>query len=194
LWLVASRWRDASGLSWSCAPGSQEGDLARSHSFPETEENKEKAIMEEKDQNAFGALQGAPSREELEQHLRARAWKDDAFRQELLANPRSVLERDYEAWFPEGKIRSEYSIKVIEEDEQTLCFVLPPKAPDVLLGMEDLDEEDVSLVAGGTGTMKGCPKLTVLVCPTEGIRCTRTTSCSSCNKNVIDEVVNKIKR
>jgi hypothetical protein len=71
--------------------------------------------MEERNQNASETPQAAPSRAELEQHLRARAWKDDAFRQEFLANPKAVLERDYATWFPEGKIPSELSIKVVEE-------------------------------------------------------------------------------
>lgn len=105
--------------------------------------------MEEQDQNASGASQAALSREELEQHLRARAWKDDAFRQEFVANPRAVLERDYAQCFPEGKIPSGLSFKIIEEEEQTLCFVLPPKVSDTLSKAEELDADELLLVAGG---------------------------------------------
>ena len=135
--------------------------------------------MEEQDQNASGAPQAAPSREELEQHVRARAWKDEAFRQELLANPRAVFERDYAAWFSSGKIHSHLAFKIIEEDEQTLCFVLPPKVPDALLGLEDLNEEDLlsEVAAAGART------ITNPICPTE--RCTRD-GCSSwswCSNN-----------
>jgi hypothetical protein len=142
--------------------------------------------MEEQDQNVSGASQGTPSRAELEQSLRARAWKDKAFRQKLLASPRTVLERDYAAYFPGGKIPSDLSIKIVEEEEQALCFVLPPRVPDALLGMEDLDEEDVSAVAGGKTNF----------CPTSNctrIRCTIKSYCHYCNDNVISELTGKIK-
>jgi hypothetical protein len=108
--------------------------------------------MEEQDQNASDVPQTVPSREELEQHLRTRAWKDDAFRQEFLAHPETILERDYARYFPEGQIPSELSIKAIEEDEQSICFVLPPKCSDNQ--PPDVDEEllDKSKGAGYTGT------------------------------------------
>jgi hypothetical protein len=112
---------------------------------------KQKSSSTRQDESGSVDPQAAPSRADLEQHLRARAWKDEAFRQELLANPQAVLERDYATWFPKGEIPSNLSFKIIEEEEQTLCFVLPHKTPDALLGMEDLDEKDLSLVGGGWG-------------------------------------------
>src|SRR5690348_17400001 len=100
--------------------------------------------MQEQNNTSVEASQITPLREELEQHIRARAWKDDAFRQEFLANPKAVLERDYAQSFPEGQIPSELSIKVIEEEEQTLCFVLPHTLPDSQLSeLERIDDEEL---------------------------------------------------
>jgi hypothetical protein len=144
--------------------------------------------MEERYHNALGDQRSAPSRAELEQHLRARAWKDDAYRQEFLAHPKAVLERDYAAWFPGGKFPSELSIKVIEEEEQTLCFVLPPKTPGALLGIGDLDEEEVLAVAGGVTIGS--------VCPTEGCtraNCTGKSYCHYCRSDYVGEVIGKIR-
>jgi hypothetical protein len=101
--------------------------------------------MEKQDFTGQDVKLAAFSREELEQHLRARAWKDDTFRQELLANPKVVLQRDFAALFPEGKIPSELSIKVVEEEEQSICFVLPTKTPkDTLPDTETLEDEELS--------------------------------------------------
>jgi hypothetical protein len=107
-------------------------------------------MMEKQDTTVQDIQQATFSREELEQHLRTRAWKDDAFRQEFLAHPKVVLQREFAAWFPEGKIPSELTIKVVEEEEQSICFVLPTKTPeDVLLNTEVLEESELSAISGG---------------------------------------------
>lgn len=49
-----------------------------------------------------------------------RAWKDKAFKQELLANPRTVIEKEFEISIPEG-----IEIKALEETTHTLYIVLP---------------------------------------------------------------------
>jgi hypothetical protein len=117
----------------------------------------------------------ALSKEELEQHLRARAWKDDAFRQEFLADPTSVLERDYAQYFPEGKIPSELSIKVVEEEEQSIYFVLPPKSSDQLLEIDNLNDEELLEVNGGItwdcSARATCPSPTF--CPCDDLRSIR---------------------
>jgi hypothetical protein len=110
--------------------------------------------MEEQKSTSSSPSQDRPSREELEQHLRARAWKDDTFRQELLAEPKAVLQRDFAAWFPDGIIPSDLSIKVVEEDEQGICFVLPPKTSDVF---PDIDDGELVDVSGGKTTV-GCTR------------------------------------
>jgi hypothetical protein len=124
--------------------------------------------MEKQDEVLSGVPQKAPSREELEMHLRARAWKDDTFRQEFLTNPKAVLQRDYAQYFPEGQIPSELSIKVIEEGEQALCFVLPPRlSDDQLSNLEGLSNEELLAISGGTVLTQHCPTI-ALTC---GPRC-----------------------
>jgi hypothetical protein len=117
--------------------------------------SEEKHIMENQNHVTAVTSQNAPSRAELEQLLRARAGKDDAFRQEFLTNPKAVLERDYARWLPEGNIPSGLSIKVIEEEEQAIYFVLPPKTADDHSEMDDIDEQDLVDVPGGAIT-QGC--------------------------------------
>lgn len=93
-----------------------------------------------------------PSRADLEQLLRARAHKDLAFRQELLVNPRVVLERDYPDYFPGGKVPDGKVIQVTEEDEQTFHLVLPPKSSDILSDIStQLVEGALEGVRGGIG-------------------------------------------
>jgi hypothetical protein len=133
-------------------------------------ENKKKDIVRQ-DESGSSDPQEALSRAELEQHVRARAWKDEAFRQEFQANPKAVLERDYVAWFPGGKIPTELSIKVIEEEERTVCFVLPPKAPDHLSEMDDLEEKELlDISGGGIYTWRVCMSTKVL-CWTREFAC-----------------------
>jgi hypothetical protein len=104
--------------------------------------------------------------------VRARTWKDEAFRQAFLVNPKAVLERDYAQWFPEGKLPSELSIKVIEEEAQAICFVLPPRfSGDQLPEMEDLDEEELEVVSGGISTARCSVLPTACAIPSVCNRC-----------------------
>ena len=63
----------------------------------------------------------------LRDELIYRSRKDEAFRQELLANPAAVLQREYPEAFPDGKVPEDLAIKVIAEEKNTLCIVLPHK-------------------------------------------------------------------
>lgn len=60
------------------------------------------------------------TRKDLEVHLITRALKDEGFKQELLANPKAVVEKELGAEIPEG-----IEINVFEETESTLYMVLP---------------------------------------------------------------------
>lgn len=123
-------------------------------------------------------------RAEVEKELRSRAYKDEAFRLELLANPRAVLERDYPHWFPGGKIPEGLSIKVNEEEEQTWNLFLPPKSFHLA---SEVDEENLDAVTGGvelpglSGLIKEGPRVvnddTNRKCYTK-IGCTSSDTCS----------------
>lgn len=137
------------------------------------------------DESGSEDLQATPSRAELEQHVRTRAWKDETFRQEFLANPKALLERDYAQWFPEGKIPAELSIKTIVEEEQAICFVLPPRGLEPLPEMDDLEEEELADVTGGIHTARcsaNCPSIGCTVNCSAG--CSNT-ACPLCGNDLI---------
>ena len=95
------------------------------------------------------------SRAGVEHELRTRAYKDDAFRQALQEDPQAVLEREYPQWFPNGKIPDGLSIKVIEDEEQTMNLVLLPRKSSTT---STLAEEDLASIQGGGavgGALKG---------------------------------------
>ncbi|WP_414581506.1 NHLP leader peptide family RiPP precursor [Scytonema sp. PCC 10023] len=82
------------------------------------------------------------SRHEFESNLIAKAWKDEAFKQELIENTKAVYERELGQQLPEN-----LKIRVMEETSDTLYLTLP-KTPQV---SEELSEEALEAVAGGRG-------------------------------------------
>ena len=74
-------------------------------------------------------------REEVERTLRLRAWKDETFRQELIADPKGVIQRLFPEYLPNGKAPEQVTYKVIEEDQYTHHIILPA-LPDELMAPE----------------------------------------------------------
>jgi len=87
-------------------------------------------------------------RNELEQKLIEKALKDESFRKHLIDNPKAAIEGEWGIKLPESTI-----IKVLEEDLQTVYFVLP--AQGRMTGNQELSESDLESVAGGTYTTVG---------------------------------------
>lgn len=79
-------------------------------------------------------------KDRLRDELIYRSWQDEAFRQELLANPAAVLQREYPEAFPDGKVPEVLAIKVIAEESNTLCIVLPEK-PDLMTKSASLHKD-----------------------------------------------------
>ena len=77
-----------------------------------------------------------------QQQLIARAMKDETFRQQLLANPRAVLEREMGITFPQ-----DVSIQVYEDTPTTIHLVLPAKPQGET--MQELSDAELEMVAGG---------------------------------------------
>jgi len=81
-----------------------------------------------------------------------RAWEDEAFKAKLLSDPRAAIEQASGLQLPAG-----VSVKVVEETEDTLYFVIP-RSP---LGAErELSDEALAKVAGGEWVEsgnRGCP-------------------------------------
>jgi hypothetical protein len=79
------------------------------------------------------------TRKDLEIHLITRALKDEGFRQELLANPKEVVEKELGTKLPE-----DLEINVLEETEDTLYMVLPCNP------YEGMSEEELKATLGMT--------------------------------------------
>jgi len=84
-------------------------------------------------------------RNEFEARINARANKDAAFKQELLANPKGVLARELG-----GEIPAHVKVNVVVETADTVYLVL--RAPPVGAKGELADAE-LDAVAGGTATV-----------------------------------------
>lgn len=91
----------------------------------------------------------AIDRRALEAHVIERAWKDEIFRQELLRDPRGVLQRELAQLRPEGgQLPENVDVQVVEETPTTLYLVLPSR-PQTAGTSVELSDADLELVAGG---------------------------------------------
>jgi hypothetical protein len=84
---------------------------------------------------------------DLEAHLVARAWKDEAFKAELLRDPKAVVEHELAQIQPGATLPEHVQIHVVEETPTTRYFVLPAK-PVTEVG-EVLSDADLEPIAGG---------------------------------------------
>lgn len=93
----------------------------------------------------------ALNQRDLETEIVERALKDPQFREKLVGNPREAIVSELEARLPEG-----LDIKVIEQEPDTVCLVLPP-AQQLIDAQDQLSESELSRVAGGI--TDGCHKV-----------------------------------
>jgi hypothetical protein len=84
--------------------------------------------------------------EEVERTLRLRAWKDEIFREALIADPKGVIQRLFPQYFSNGKLAEQLTIKVIEEEPDT-CHIVLPFLPDEVPTFEIPEEEHLELLA-----------------------------------------------
>ena len=85
--------------------------------------------------------QQAQTRQDIEARIIAKAWKDEAYKQELLTNPKAVIAREFSVQFPQ-----DLTIEVLEENPTSLYLVLP-MSPMTMA--EELSEEKLEAIAGG---------------------------------------------
>ena len=83
----------------------------------------------------------ATTRQPLEAQLIDRALQDEAFRQELVRDPKGVFARELGIAIPEH-----IQVQVLEESPTTVYLVLPQPVPEA--GAE-LSDEELAAVAGG---------------------------------------------
>jgi hypothetical protein len=84
---------------------------------------------------------GGKARRDIEARFVARAWQDEAFKQELLRDPKAVVERELGITIPAG-----VNIRLHEETPTELHFVLP--LDPARAGVE-LSDAELDAVAGG---------------------------------------------
>ncbi|MCG6136865.1 MAG: NHLP leader peptide family RiPP precursor [Nostoc sp. LLA-1] len=88
--------------------------------------------------------QSMNTRFEFEQKLIQRAWEDEAFKQELISNPKAVFARESGQEIP-GNIE----VEVIQETANKVYLVLPHN-PTPAVSEGELSEEALETVAGGS--------------------------------------------
>lgn len=88
--------------------------------------------------------QAVSSRKDFEAQLVARALKDDSFRQQLLDDPKNVLQKELGTTLP-----GDVQVNVVEEQPNSFYLVLPPKEAS----SAELSDADLEPVAGGTGVL-----------------------------------------
>ena len=86
------------------------------------------------------------TRQEFEANLIAKAWQDEAFKQQLMSNPVAVYEEELGRKAPD-----DIEIKVLEETPGVTYLVIPKK-PET---SEELSEEALESVAGGGSFVGG---------------------------------------
>ena len=82
-------------------------------------------------------------RAEMERRLIERSLVDDAFRQRLLAHPKTVVEEELGTRLPE-----EVRVVAVEETADTIYLVLPFATADTQ-EVDELSDQDLEAVAGG---------------------------------------------
>lgn len=87
----------------------------------------------------------------------AKAWKDPAFKEKLLADPKVALKE------MGIDIPKDVTVKIVEDTPKSLTVVLP-HSPTQLNEMNDRELEQLAAGGGGVGTtrLKGCIKTTCI--------------------------------
>ncbi|MDQ3913006.1 MAG: NHLP leader peptide family RiPP precursor [Actinomycetota bacterium] len=94
------------------------------------------------------AERGSTDPRDAHQRLLRRSMTDESFRQELLQNPKSALERELGTSLPEN-----VEVRGVENTDDTIHLVIPSKSTAERFG--ELSDEELEAVAGGTYTTSG---------------------------------------
>ncbi len=81
---------------------------------------------------------------DLETLLISKAMADEAFKSELISNPKAVIAREIGQELPEG-----VEIEVLESTPKKLYLVLPLKVESGEMPSDELSNEQLDTVAGG---------------------------------------------
>ena len=81
------------------------------------------------------------TRQDIESNIIVKAWKNESYKQELLANPKTIFQQEFGVNFPE-----ELTVQVKEESPTCFYFVLPISPP---IKDSEISEEELNSIAGG---------------------------------------------
>jgi hypothetical protein len=95
------------------------------------------------------------NRNEFEALFIARAWKDKDFKQELMRNPKQVIERELASRQPGARLPADLEVTVLEETTNKVYLVLPP-GPDTTSAERKITDEDLERAAIGRMTDRLC--------------------------------------
>ncbi len=84
------------------------------------------------------------TRFEFEKNLIERTWEDEAFKQELINNPKAVYARESGEEIP-----TNIEIEVIQETANKVYLVIPNNPAPAITAEGELSEEALESVAGG---------------------------------------------
>ncbi|MBD2387098.1 NHLP leader peptide family RiPP precursor [Cylindrospermum sp. FACHB-282] len=84
------------------------------------------------------------NQENLEAKIIARAWKSEEYKQELLNDPKAVIEREFNIQIPE-----EVTVQILEETPTNLYFVMPMRPVIPEADLDNISEEELQAIAGG---------------------------------------------
>ena len=104
------------------------------------------------------------TRQEIEERIIAKSWQDDAFKQEILNNPKAVLSREIGQPLPD-----DVEIRVVEETPNIVYLVLPMK-PITPEDDAEISEAELDAVAGGRACQ---PVFRTLIHTRPGFPCLR---------------------
>ena len=88
----------------------------------------------------------ALNRQDVEALIVKRAWQDEAFRAEFLADAKGTIEK-----YSGQKLPPELKVVALAEDDKTIHFVIPPKPANA----DELSDEDLEKIAGGVDAITG---------------------------------------
>ena len=96
----------------------------------------------------------ALNRQEVGSLIVKRAWQDEAFRAEFLADAKGTIEK-----YSGQKLPPELKVVALAEDDKTIHFVIPPKPANA----DELSDEDLEKVAGGVDVIGTVVMVTIMV-------------------------------